>query len=282
MGVEILQGFTGGGKSFVCMLKMVDHLHRGGVVGTNIRFTDDFCLKVAGLSPDFLDGKMSLEECVRSVYQRCFLLGNHSTIKDLALTGADLCVGRVALGREKKIFIVIDEAGLYMSPQTYRENMPWLQLMTQSRKLKLDVVLIAHDISFIDNKVRKLCSIQSRVINMSEEVKIPGIDVGWPRGDIYPRIPRPTFIYVRKSTLGGRNQFIFHRYRSEIAELYDTDEIFDYDSLPSSLEYQGVFPDFSVPDAADPEVVPRKSFLSMDYWPGHKRFWWDAEGVANY
>ncbi len=290
MAVEIKQGFVGGGKTYVSLIRMMEHLFSGGVVGCNFHLADDWCVRAAALHPDVKSGRMSQEECAISLYSRCFICGNPASLKELAITGRDLCIGRAEKRRENKVLIVLDEAGLYISPQTYRENMPWLQLMTQSRKLGLDVILIAHDLSFVDTKVRKLCSMQSRIINMSEEIRVPGFGWGWPRGDIYEGIPRPTFIHVVKSTLGGRNHMVFYRYKSTYAALYDTNEIFDYDSLPSVIEPQGAFPvlcddglisfseeDITLNDVKKPE---RPCRLSMDQWPRRNRIWWDKSGTV--
>ncbi|MGR0479863.1 MAG: zonular occludens toxin domain-containing protein [Candidatus Electronema sp. V4] len=153
MSIELLQGYTGCGKSYIAMTKVVDHLYEGGVVGLNFRLTNEWAYICALNHPKYKNGSASYEECVKSLHSRCFYVGNVQTITDLAKMGLDLCEGWARKRRERKTLVVVDEAQLYLNARNFRENFPWLQLGTQHRKMGLDFLLLAHHISMIDNQL---------------------------------------------------------------------------------------------------------------------------------
>ncbi len=68
MSIELLQGYTGCGKSYMAMVKVVDHLYEGGVVGLNYRLTDEWAYICALDDPRYKRGEMSYEDCVKSLH----------------------------------------------------------------------------------------------------------------------------------------------------------------------------------------------------------------------
>lgn len=258
--MELLTGLTGDGKTMYAMTRIYQHLDRGGVVGCNFHLKPGWAWRMAKRSYDHtVDGK-PLDEVARSFFNRMFLCGKPDSIKQLAFIGGSLCIGPVAKQFDRRIFLVLDEGQLYLGPDKYRENMPWLQFVTQSRKLKVDPLILAHDPSFIDAKLRKMLKTISQSTNLHEHWRVPGTDICWPRGDWRPNIPRPTFIHKRWSPLAKKVHFKFVRYQQWVTELYDTDELFDFDNLPTVLESQGVLGGnpFSVAD--QPKEKPKLSW----------------------
>ncbi|MGR0479854.1 MAG: hypothetical protein ACTFAL_00210 [Candidatus Electronema sp. V4] len=118
MSIELLQGYTGCGKSYIAMTKVVDHLYEGGVVGLDFRLTNEWAYICALNHPKYKNGSASYEECVRSLHSRCFYVGNVQTITDLAKMGLDLCEGWARKRRERKTLVVVDEAQLYLNAAT--------------------------------------------------------------------------------------------------------------------------------------------------------------------
>jgi hypothetical protein len=232
MSVELMQGYTGSGKSLMAMRKVRQHLIEGGVVGLNFRLTEDWAYIMAADHPRVLKGLMSYEDCVESLYNRCFFVGRPETLETLVEHYTGSCVGYAKKRRERKILVVIDEAQLYLNTRDYRQNAPWVQLFTQHRKMGLDLILLAHHINFIDNQARHLISFLTRVVNLHEEFRIPGTDV---------RFPFPFFILITRPRLGGRSHVRFATFQLKIAELYDSFEIFGFDTLSGVVERQGVF-----------------------------------------
>ena len=268
--MELITGSTGDGKTMQLMLRAFTHLDRGGVFGCNFHFKPGWAWRMAARSYDHkVEGK-PLEEVARCFWQRAFLCGKTESIVQLANVGRRYVVGPVAKQFDKQVMLGLDEGQLYMGPDKYRDNMPWLQLFTQSRKLKLDCVILAHDVSYIDTKVRKLLKVISVSMNLAEHWRIPGTDIGWPRGDKWPWLPRPSFILKRYSPLVKKVHFRFAKYQPWITECYDTDELFDFDNLPSALESQGCLGENPFAVAAAAEAAKKRPS-----WPQPER---EADG----
>jgi hypothetical protein len=247
MSVELIQGYTGSGKSYCAMCKVADHLADGGIVGLNFHLKDDWAYVLAFHDKRVQRGELSLHDAASSLHRRCFYIGHPQTLEQLATPAyLERCESWCARRRERKALIVLDEAQLYLNTRNWRENFHWLQLGTQHRKMGLDLILLAHHISWIDNMVVTLISFISRSVNLYEELRIPGSAV---------RFPFPFFILISKPRLGGKPSFMFRPLRSRISELYDSYEIFGFDSLSSVIESQGI-------------VTPARSALYAKYgWP---------------
>jgi hypothetical protein len=237
--MELLTGLTGDGKTLCATKRMFDHLDRGGVVGCNFHLKPGFAWRMAIRSYDYLEDKKPLSDVAESFFRRTFLCGKPESIKQLARIGADLSIGPVAKQFDRKILLVLDEGQLYMGPDKYRENMPWLQFVTQSRKYKVDPLILAHDVTFIDAKLRKMLKTISQSLNLHEHWRVPGTNISWPRPDALPKF-FPAFIRKRWSPLSKKVHFNLARFESWLTELYDTDELFDFDSLPAELEHHGI------------------------------------------
>ncbi|MCI5133634.1 MAG: hypothetical protein D3920_00895 [Candidatus Electrothrix sp. AW2] len=261
MSVELLQGKTGDGKSFQAMVRVVEHLLEGGVVGLNFRLTEDWAYLFATLHPHVIDGTASIHQVAESVYKRCFFIGDVSSLESLCRHYNDRCIGPVAKRYERRILVVIDEAQLYMNAREWRKNRPWIEMFTQHRKMGLDLLLIAHHIRFIDAQARELIGTVSRSINFCENIRIPLLDI---------RFPWPFFIYVSKPHLSqGRGSWRFVRFNMTVAEMYDSHEIFAYDSLSSTVETQGVVNDqlfFNGPRQNDETPLKTKPLLDGLWW----------------
>jgi hypothetical protein len=232
MSVELLQGHTGGGKSHSGMIRVREHLIEGGVVGLNFRLTEDWAYIMALTHPCVLSGEMTLDYVAESLYKRCFYIGDPSTLEELVKQYNKRCIGKVADRVERRVFVVIDEAQLFLNAREWRKNAPWVQLFTQHRKMGLDLLLIAHHIKFVDSQARDLISYVSRVVNLQEDWRIPLLDI---------RFPFPFFIYTTKPRVGGgRGSWRLLRFNPAISEMYDSYEIFAHDALSGTVETQGV------------------------------------------
>lgn len=257
MSIELLQGYTGCGKSYIAMTKVVDHLYEGGVVGLNFRLVDEWAYICALNHPKYKNGSASYEDCVKSLYKRCFYVGDVHTIAELSKMGFDLCEGWAKKRRERKTLVVVDEAQLYLNARNFRENFPWLQLGTQHRKMGLDFLLLAHHISMIDNQVEHLISYVSRAYNLYEQFRFPGTDL---------RFPWPFFFqFTRPRESHKARPRIIGFLKPRIYELYDSFELFAHDTLSSVVEPQGCIEESFARTFNAP--APRRR-----EWPA-----WDAE-----
>lgn len=236
MSIELLFGYTGSGKSYVAMTKVVQHLYEGGVVGLNFRLNDNWAYIAALHHPLVVKGTVPYQDCVNSLYKRCYYVGTVETINQLAYMGQELCLGYAKTRKERKTLVVVDEAQLYLNSRNYRENFPWMQLGTQHRKMGLDILLLAHHVSMLDNQVVRLISFVTQVCNAYEQWRFPGTDI---------RFPWP-FIYCRTCPRGAKKASprMVGFLKEKIYSLYDSYEVFAYDALPTAVEHQGrLWPD---------------------------------------
>jgi hypothetical protein len=237
-------GGTGDGKTLHAVMRIFEHLDRGGVAACNFHFKDGWAWRMAQRSYDHTVSGKPLAEVARSFWQRLFLCGSPETIEQFSKLIPKLVEGPVANQFDRKALVILDEGHFYIQPQNYRDNGPWLRIFNQQRKLKLHCILITNDPSFLDNKIRKLFKVIIRCINLHEHWRIPGTDICWPRPDWRPNIPRPSYIIRRWSTLNkGSSHANLRRHQPWLHDLYDTDEVFDYDSLPTTLDSQGLLGD---------------------------------------
>ena len=266
MGAEVIMGSTGDFKSMTAMTRAVEHLLAGGVVGLNFRLEPDWVSKLAPLDPDYIAGRRTLADASESLYQRCYYVGSPQTLYSLCHDYIGYCEGKVAKRRERRIFVCLDEAQLYMNSRKFRENFPWIELFTQHRKYRMEIVLIAHHIDMIDRQLHHLISHVTRSFGFHANIRVPGTAWGWPEPDWKYYRYVPAFMTVTRPRLGGRKHVRFFKFNPLIANLYDSFEVFGFDSLPSVVEYQGVL---SLPDskynplgvsassaAPDPVAVP--------------------------
>ncbi|MCI5157301.1 MAG: hypothetical protein D3906_02485, partial [Candidatus Electrothrix sp. AUS1_2] len=215
------------------MIRVVEHLTEGGVVGLNFRLTEDWAYILAMHHPLVADGSKTLQEVAESVYRRCFFIGDPHTLQDLVDDYNSRCIGKAADRLEHRILVVIDEAQLYLNAREWRKNAPWIQLFTQHRKMGLDLILIAHHIKFIDSQARELINYVSYVKNLQEDWRIPLLDI---------RFPFPLFIYTTKPRVGGgKGTWRFIRFNVPVSEMYNSHEIFAFDSLSGVIQDQGLF-----------------------------------------
>lgn len=239
--MELVIGGTGDGKTKNAVRRIFNHLDEGGTAACNFHFKPGWAWRMAVRSWDHKELGKPLETVARSFWNRLWLCGTPETIVQFAKLTPGLVEGPVAKRFDRHGLVVLDEGHFYISPENYRQNGPWLGVFNQQRKRKIHVMLITNDASFLDTKIRKLFKVITRSINLSEHWRIPGTDIGWPRPEVLPWLPRPTYLQRRFSPLTkGSGRSTFFRDQAWLNDLYDTDEIFDFDSLPTALEPQGL------------------------------------------
>lgn len=260
MSADNIFGPPGAGKSVACMKLATEHLYKGGVVGMNWWLQDDWAYKMAVNHPLYVNGQVDFETCVQSLQRRCYHIGTHETVNELARMAHDLVVGDLKNQKEHKTRVFIDEAQLFLNTRNFRENWGWVECCSQHRKNGLDMTFVCHHPSQLDKQVRHYLTHIAEVYNLREAWKLFGTDI---------RFPWPLML-LRTQAKGERKRRvrILGVPKPEYYELYDSYEIFAFDKLATSVEPQGrLFPDIC-------KVYERKPRQSV-VWPQRNRYWLD-------
>lgn len=136
--IEIFEGRIGGGKSYLAVATILAMLQRGGVVYTNI--------------------ELHLDNTRAYLASRGWELGHDQyRLFDAQDAMSMFAEGAKLIGPK---MVVLDEAQLWLSARDWSENKKrhpdLLALLTQSRKLHMDIVFITQHASNIDGVVRRL------------------------------------------------------------------------------------------------------------------------------
>ena len=168
--IELYCGTPGSGKSASMMVELVYHLLSGGVVATNFRLTEHWAEDIVKWR--YKRARKDQEYCLkkaRELWLRTFYVGTADSVKLLskAMKRGDgkglekFCSPKMAKRREGMGRLFIDEAQLYFNSRTWRDNMGFIEFFTQHRKLRWDVVLVAHAEDMIDGQIRNLVEMVS-------------------------------------------------------------------------------------------------------------------------
>lgn len=135
--IEIFQGRIGGGKTYSAVLRIAAHLGKGGHVFSNIE-----------VNP------LGLAKLVRSWYRVEPVLDAqyHMLERDqIPIFHKFLSAGSADLPN----LVVIDEAQLFFNARDWQKaSAGLLTFLTQSRKVRCDVILITQNMSLIDKQLR--------------------------------------------------------------------------------------------------------------------------------
>ncbi len=257
--IELYKGSPGSGKSACVIIDMMHHILRGGIVASNFYLVSDWAIRLAKISS--LIARYNDEYCLtlaRKYWKRAFYVGDAETVKNLSQVmkpkkgkngeikkGSEslerFCGARMAAKREGLGKLYIDEAQLYFNSRSWAENMGFIEFFTQHRKLRWDVVLIAHSEIMLDKQIRMLFEYERAFRNL-QKVKIMGI----------PCAPFPVFwstqCYSGVGPGTGKRTTPFpdiQKLNMNYANLYDSMDVFGLNSMSGRIGRQpaeGLFP----------------------------------------
>jgi hypothetical protein len=199
--IELYEGRLGGGKTYSAVVRMVDHLRRGGVVCTNV-----------DLRWDAVKAYIS---------QRFRLQALDAQFIPLAADQIGLFHRYTPSGSaDLPVLVVLDEAHLTFNARDfaqtdklYRETLTFL---TQSRKVNTDIIFIAQSVLNMDKQFMRLVQFIWRFRDLARW-KIPGLGIPYP----LKQILAVQFDYDGKTVL----QRSFVGKDSRIFALYDTNSL---------------------------------------------------------
>jgi len=199
--IELYEGRLGGGKTYSAVVRMVDHIRRGGLVCTNVEL-------IWPAIKAFIAAKYRLvaqdDQFIAITDEQIGLFHRHTPTGTAALP----------------VLVVIDEAHLTFNARDfaktdklYRETLTFL---TQSRKVNTDIIFIAQSVLNMDKQFMRLVQFIWRFRDLARW-KVPGLGISWP----LKQILAVQFDYDGRTIL----QRWFVRKDPAVFALYRTDHI---------------------------------------------------------
>lgn len=223
MVMEIFQGSLGSGKSASMVLDLVDHLLNGGVCAANFSLVDDWAIKLAERNIWVRLGVRNKFTYAQDLYDRFMVVGSCDSLWEVSKKLIPRAKGKAAQQYEGHGRLYLDECQNYFNSREWQKNKDFVHFFSQSRKLKWDCILVAHDASMIDKQIRNFLEYETRFRNM-QKLKIPFTG--------FPLSPIPMFIgisrYAGRSAGGGSivSRKVYPLVKA-IAALYDSALIFE-------------------------------------------------------
>jgi len=235
-------GSVGEGKSYNTIADCVDHLRTGGVVATNFSLSENWSQKLTRFKlSDILD-KSARTTRARDMHSRWFHIGTVESICDLSTRLSDLVSGdqarRVAkhkatgrAGRPEGLgLLVLDEGHIYFNSRNWKDNLPMINFLSQSRKKGWNVIIIAHHEDSIDSQIRQgLINECEAMRNLSNVQFLPLIPLRFG----HFTLGKPLFLGIRKlsGNGGGKGMVTTRQMRvlsTQVSSIYETMEEFNY------------------------------------------------------
>ena len=234
--IDLYCGVPGSGKSCTALFDGIHHLLDGGVLATNFRLVPDWAERLADRSIQIKIGRKKRQDFIDDITSRCFFLGSEQSIFQLAEITPELARGKFKNQKEGKSLVILDECQFYFNSREWAKNRGFLEIFTQHRKMKLDFILIAHNIEMIDKQIRFLVEYETFFRNFTRvKLPIPFLSI--------KLSPYPCFLAIRQySNMGGNTAMKAKTWiqplNKRIADLYNTLEIFSFEADPPPLEHQ--------------------------------------------
>jgi hypothetical protein len=191
MGFHIIQGTMGGGKTYLGAELIYACLQEGGYVMTNV-----------DLVPEEVERLGWTDKVV-------MLTGNPSDWKDKLIAGVEGSENCVVIDEAAMLFYVHDAA------KNRDTNRPFYELMVWSRKLGLDMYMIAQHADNVDPAIRRAAQYIIHCVNVA---KIPFLGAMLKKfmGDFRRVWITPLSLKAVRST--------YHRFRPDIGRFYSTEK----------------------------------------------------------
>jgi len=160
MALEAYVGKVGGGKTYSAILRMCEHVSRGGLVATNIRLNMEAFERLCRLDKDWKVQPGQVLQLVDEVVISNFW--DH--------------VPKASI--EFPVLVIIDEATEWLdaSGQRSAQAKEFLSYCRQSRKQGQDLIFISQSVMFLDVAIRRMIEYQWTFRDMAR-FRVPGLGV---------------------------------------------------------------------------------------------------------
>jgi hypothetical protein len=166
--IECFEGRLGGGKTYSAVVRILDHLRRGGVVCTNINVNWE---AITAYAAERFGVELEAEQLIALSDEQIGLFHRFTPSGTAALP----------------VLVVVDEAHLTFNSRDYAKTdklyRETLTFLTQSRKVNTDVIFISQSVLNMDKQFMRLVQFVWRFRDMSKW-RIPGLGIPWPINQI--------------------------------------------------------------------------------------------------
>lgn len=260
--ITLMQGSLGSGKSACMVIDLVEHLMAGGVCAANFRLVDDWAYRLADFNLWVRLGLRDRDQVAADYYSRFMVIGSPESLWEASEKLIPKAKGDVAKKFEGHGRLYFDECGIFFNARDWNKNKPFIHFFSQSRKLKWDVILIAHIVGHIDKQIRAFIEFDTYFRNL-QRVRIPFLGL--------PLSPIPAFLAITKysgQAAGGgvvhsRKLYpLFKRYYN----LYKSDYVFSPELVPTP-EYCGPSPRVGEVAGRNTQGIEQESILPIPNEP---------------
>lgn len=206
--IAIVEGKIGGGKTYLCVSRILAHLAKGGTVFTNVELVPE---GVARYLAKHHQVEFDPESIVRIDEQDAFDFHR-----------------RLRVGQGINTLCVIDEAHLWFHSRdhaiTAQTRRGLLTFLSQSRKLHVDVLFIVQSADNLDAQFRRLAQEFWRCKDLSR-LRVPLLNIPY---------PFPHTLVFRVDT--GSNQILDRKLLKRDPDIF---EAYNTDALLRPVEFAG-------------------------------------------
>jgi len=196
--IEIFEGRLGGGKTYSAVVRIVDHIRRGGLVCTNVEIVWD---KVKAYCADKWEVVIEDDQLIKLTDEQIGEFHRHTPSGE----------------NGSPVLVVVDEAHLNFNSRDWNQSSrELLAFLTQSRKVHTDVIFISQSQLNMDKQFARLVQYIWRFRDLSKW-KIPGLGIAYP----FQQILACQFDYDGRTMLTKA----FHQKDVAIFGLYNTNSL---------------------------------------------------------
>lgn len=222
--ITVISGKLASGKSYHCVLKVRDHLAKGGCVRTNIRLDTEQIGRYVGrrLSPRQV-GLVSAED-----------------------DPTEIPTGDRRGHGSRRTIVLLDEAlNWFQSTVGSKDSrkFSWSEWLRQSDKLGQDVWFVAQNFERAAKWIRELAQVSIEIFPL-RDLKIGMIFPVWL---LFPPMRNMYCAKYRDVRSGLVVKLEFHRYSSDVWDLYDTSETFGFVGAASAYDSVNLWPRYRSP-----------------------------------
>lgn len=227
--ISIFQGSLGSGKSASMVVDCIEHLLSGGVCAANFKLVDNWALKLADQSIWVRLGLRDRYKYAQDLYDRFMVVGSVESLWKASEVLIPRAKGKISQQFEGLGRLYLDECQNYFNSREWQKNKGFIHFFSQSRKLKWDVILIAHNVNMIDKQIRPFIEFEVRFRNL-QKVRVPVIGC--------PLSPIPAFLAISRYAGISAGSGLIHTRKvypllKHYASLYDSALVFDLENLSS-------------------------------------------------
>lgn len=227
--ITIFQGTLGSGKSASMVVDMVEHLQAGGVAAANFNLIPAWAERLASMSVWCKLGLRDPAPVAASFRDRFQVVNSLDDVWQASDELIPRALPPISGQREGRGRLYLDECQLIFNSRNWGDNTGWIHFFSQSRKLKWDVVLVAHSVNMIDKQIRPFIEFETRFRDLRKVKFLGMIPMAPQRLPMFLAITRYAGIAAGAGEVANRRVYPLI---PALAGLYDSALVFGRKDVP--------------------------------------------------